>query len=61
LAAEPALRPDQLRDSVLWTPGVLGRLDFLCQFADRFDIRAGMASVNPGLARSRRQASPPMT
>lgn len=50
LAAEPALRPDQLRDSVLWTPGALGRLDFLRRFADRFGIRDSTASVNLGLA-----------
>ncbi|NBE50960.1 LysR family transcriptional regulator [Streptomyces boluensis] len=50
LAAEPALRPDQLRASVLWTPGELGRLDFLRQFAERFGIRAGTAGVNLGLA-----------
>lgn len=50
LAAEPALRPDRLRDSVLWTPGALGRLDFLRRFADRFGIRASTAGVNLGLA-----------
>ncbi|MGG2465041.1 LysR family transcriptional regulator [Streptomyces sp. RGM 3693] len=50
LAAEPALRPDQLRGSVLWAPGAWDRLDFLHQFADRFDIRDRAASVNLGLA-----------
>ncbi|GGV52059.1 LysR family transcriptional regulator [Streptomyces spectabilis] len=50
LAAEPALRPDQLRDSVLWAPGALDRLDFLHRFADRFAIRATAPSVNLGLA-----------
>ncbi|MFI9307318.1 LysR family transcriptional regulator [Streptomyces triculaminicus] len=50
LAAEPALRPDQLRGSLLWAPGNLDRLDFLHQFADRFDIRDRAASVNLGLA-----------
>ncbi|MFF4948114.1 LysR family transcriptional regulator [Streptomyces chattanoogensis] len=50
LAAEPALRPDQLRGSVLWSPGALDRLDFLHQFADRFDIRNTAAGVNLGLA-----------
>ncbi|WP_031027397.1 LysR family transcriptional regulator [Streptomyces sp. NRRL WC-3725] len=50
LAAEPALRPDQLRDSVLWAPGPLDRLDFLHQFADRFAIRNSATSVNLGLA-----------
>ncbi|WP_172381823.1 LysR family transcriptional regulator [Streptomyces sp. MNP-20] len=50
LAAEPALRPDQLRDSVLWTPGALDRLDFLHRFAVRFGVRDTAASVNLGLA-----------
>ncbi|MFG2134801.1 LysR family transcriptional regulator [Streptomyces sp. NPDC048751] len=48
-AAEPALRPDQLRGSMLWAPGALDRLDFLHQFADRFDIRDRAAGVNLGL------------
>ncbi|MEU2249364.1 LysR family transcriptional regulator [Streptomyces sp. NPDC019224] len=50
LAAEPALRPDQLRDSVLWAPGALDRLDFLHRFADRFGIQETATSVNLGLA-----------
>ncbi|MEV8452541.1 LysR family transcriptional regulator [Streptomyces sp. NPDC052095] len=50
LAAEPVLRPDQLRDSVLWAPGALDRLDFLHRFADRFGIRNTATSVNLGLA-----------
>ncbi|WP_336319810.1 LysR family transcriptional regulator [Streptomyces lavendofoliae] len=50
LAAEPALRPHQLRDSTLWAPGALDRLDFLHRFADRFDIRNTAMSVNLGLA-----------
>ncbi|MET9429894.1 LysR family transcriptional regulator [Streptomyces sp. NPDC003036] len=50
LAARPALRPDHLRDSVLWAPGALERLDFLYQFADRFGIRERGASVNLGLS-----------
>ncbi|MEU8489505.1 LysR family transcriptional regulator [Streptomyces sp. NPDC048641] len=50
LAAEPALRPDQLRDSTLWAPGALDRLDFLHRFADRFDIQNTATSVNLGLA-----------
>ncbi|MFF7637961.1 LysR family transcriptional regulator [Kitasatospora sp. NPDC008050] len=49
LAAQPALRPDQLRDCVLWAPGALDRLDFLHQFAERFGIRQRAASVNLGL------------
>ncbi|MFJ6248125.1 MULTISPECIES: LysR family transcriptional regulator [unclassified Streptomyces] len=50
LAAEPALRPEQLRESVLWAPGALDRLDFLHRFADRFGVRDRAASVNLGLA-----------
>ncbi len=50
LAAEPALRPGQLRDSVLWAPGALDRLDFLRRFADRFDVRERAVGVNLGLA-----------
>ncbi|MCF3123734.1 LysR family transcriptional regulator [Streptomyces arenae] len=50
LAAEPALRPDQLRDSRLWAPGALDRLDFLHQFAERFTVRDRAESVNLGLA-----------
>ncbi|MFC0601588.1 LysR family transcriptional regulator [Streptomyces palmae] len=49
LAAEPALRPSRLRDSVLWAPGALDRLDFLHQFSDRFGIRGAAAGVNLGL------------
>ncbi|WP_404954984.1 LysR family transcriptional regulator [Streptomyces sp. 147326] len=50
LAAEPVLRPDQLRGSMLWAPGALDRLDFLHRFADRFGIRNTATSVNLGLA-----------
>ncbi|MEU5226183.1 LysR family transcriptional regulator [Streptomyces toyocaensis] len=50
LAAEPAVRPDQLRDSVLWAPGALDRLDFLHRFALRFGIRSTATGVNLGLA-----------
>ncbi|MFI8387678.1 LysR family transcriptional regulator [Streptomyces sp. NPDC085540] len=49
LAAEPALRPDQLRGSVLWVPGALDRFDFLHRFADRFGIRNKATGVNLGL------------
>ncbi|MCA6093431.1 LysR family transcriptional regulator [Streptomyces sp. SCA3-4] len=49
LAAEPALRPDRLRGSVLWAPGALDRLDFLHQFAERFGIQDRAASLNLGL------------
>ncbi|MER7000033.1 LysR family transcriptional regulator [Streptomyces sp. NPDC000410] len=50
LAAEPALRPGQLRGSTLWAPGALDRLDFLHRFADRFGIRNTATGVNLGLA-----------
>ncbi|MFD9355713.1 LysR family transcriptional regulator [Streptomyces sp. NPDC060031] len=49
LAGEAALRPGQLRDSVLWTPGALGRLDFLHRFAERFGIRDRAEGPNLGL------------
>ncbi|PKV83518.1 DNA-binding transcriptional LysR family regulator [Streptomyces sp. TLI_146] len=49
LAAEPELRPEQLRGSVLWAPGALDRLDFLHQFAERFDIPDRAAGVNLGV------------
>ncbi|MGK5731971.1 LysR family transcriptional regulator [Streptomyces sp. URMC 124] len=49
LAAEPALRPGQLRGSVLWAPGRPDRLDFLHRFAERFGIRDRATSVNLGL------------
>ncbi|UQW99565.1 LysR family transcriptional regulator [Streptomyces sp. RerS4] len=50
LAGEPAIRPEQLRDSVLWAPGAtLDRLDFLRRFADHFGIRERAGGVNLGL------------
>lgn len=49
LADEPALRPEQLRDSVLWTPAALHRLDFLHRFAERFGIRHHAEGTNLGL------------
>ncbi|MEU3845029.1 LysR family transcriptional regulator [Streptomyces sp. NPDC028635] len=50
LADEPALRPEQLSDSLLWAPGPLDRLDFLHQFAERFAVRTSGTSINLGLA-----------
>ncbi|MFJ2056108.1 LysR family transcriptional regulator [Streptomyces sp. NPDC087908] len=50
LAAEPVLRPEELRDSTLWVPGALDRLDFLRRFVDRFGIRRTTEGVNLGLA-----------
>ncbi|MCX5195524.1 LysR family transcriptional regulator [Streptomyces sp. NBC_00249] len=49
LAAASELRPDQLGDSVLWTPGALDRLDFLRRFAERFGVRDHAEGPNLGL------------
>ncbi|WP_431784773.1 LysR family transcriptional regulator [Streptomyces chumphonensis] len=49
LAARPTLRPAQLRDSVLWTPGPLDRLDFLHRFAARFGLHDRATGLNLGL------------
>jgi hypothetical protein len=49
-AAEPSLRSNQLRGSMLWAPGPLNRLDFLHRLADRFGIRNTATSVDLGLA-----------
>ncbi|WP_340561909.1 hypothetical protein [Streptomyces sp. GSL17-111] len=49
LAARPTLRPTELRDSVLWTPGPLDRLDFLHRFADRFGLHHRATGLNLGL------------
>ncbi|GAA0954169.1 LysR family transcriptional regulator [Actinocorallia libanotica] len=50
LATATELRPDQLRDSVLWAPAALDRLDFLHRFADRFGVTARAEGTNLGLA-----------
>lgn len=47
LAGADQLRPADLRDSVLWAPAALDRLDFLRRFADRFGI-AAESGVNLG-------------
>ncbi|MEV4016908.1 LysR family transcriptional regulator [Nonomuraea angiospora] len=49
LADAPAIRPSQLRDSVLWAPGALHRLDFLHRFAESFGIRDRAEGTNLGL------------
>ncbi|MFD9941074.1 LysR family transcriptional regulator [Nonomuraea sp. NPDC059023] len=49
LADTPAIRPEQLRDGVLWAPGALHRLDFLRRFADSFGIRERAEGANLGL------------
>lgn len=50
LAGSAALRPDQLRGSVLHTPATLDRLDFLARFSARFGIDEHHAGPNLGLA-----------
>ncbi|WP_217369811.1 type 2 periplasmic-binding domain-containing protein [Nonomuraea antri] len=51
LANAPAIRPAQLRDGVLWTPGALHRLDFLHRFAMAFGIHQHAEGTNLGLDR----------
>ncbi|MFG2528322.1 LysR family transcriptional regulator [Streptomyces sp. NPDC048516] len=49
LADADALRPAELRDSVLWCPAELNRLDFLRRFADEFRITRRHDGPNLGL------------
>ncbi|GII81884.1 LysR family transcriptional regulator [Sphaerisporangium rufum] len=49
LANATAIRPAQLRDGVLWTPGALHRLDFLHRFATAFGIHEHAEGTNLGL------------
>jgi DNA-binding transcriptional LysR family regulator len=49
LAHAPSIRPEQLHDGVLWTPGPLHRLDFLHRFAEHFGIRDQAEGTNLGL------------
>lgn len=49
LAGADALRPAELRDSALWSPAELSRLDFLCRFADEFRITRRHDGPNLGL------------
>ncbi|MBS2539132.1 LysR family transcriptional regulator [Catenulispora sp. NF23] len=42
-------RPDELRDSVLWSPAALERLDFYRRFAEHFDISAEAGTANLGI------------
>lgn len=49
LAGAHALRPADLRDSVLWCPAELSRLDFLRRFADEFRITRRHDGPNLGL------------
>jgi DNA-binding transcriptional LysR family regulator len=49
LADATELRPADLRDSVLWCPAEVARLDFLRQFADDFGITERVGGPNLGL------------
>ncbi|WP_224282885.1 LysR family transcriptional regulator [Streptomyces sp. LS1784] len=49
LAGRDALRPDELRGSVLRYPAAVDRLDFLTRFAARFGISHRVGSTNLGL------------
>jgi DNA-binding transcriptional LysR family regulator len=49
LAGREQLRPDDLRDSVLWCPAAVERLEFLHRFAEQFGIPAESGSANLGL------------
>ncbi|MFF8998217.1 LysR family transcriptional regulator [Streptomyces achromogenes] len=55
LAGAGALRPADLRDSVLWCPAELDRLDFLRRFADEFRIARRHDGPNLGLDHLLRQ------
>jgi DNA-binding transcriptional LysR family regulator len=49
LAHADELRPADLRDSTLWCPAELSRLDFLRRFADEFQITRRQDGPNLGL------------
>ncbi|MEV6791483.1 LysR family transcriptional regulator [Streptomyces sp. NPDC051320] len=49
LAGADAVRPADLRDSVLWCPAELTRLDFLRRFADEFEITRRHDGPNLGI------------
>lgn len=49
LAGAAELRPADLRDSTLWCPAELSRLDFLRRFADEFGITGRQDGPNLGL------------
>lgn len=49
LAGRREISPAQLRDSTLWCPAALGKLDFLRHFADRFGIATEEGGANLGL------------
>lgn len=49
LADRDEARPDELRDSVLWSPAAIERLDLVRRFAEHFGIRAEASPANLGL------------
>jgi DNA-binding transcriptional LysR family regulator len=49
LADARQVHPSDLRDSLLWAPAALNRLDFLAGFAEEFGISAGHEGANLGL------------
>jgi DNA-binding transcriptional LysR family regulator len=49
LADRSEVRPDELRDSVLWCPVALERLDFYQRFAEHFGIRTDSSTANLGI------------
>jgi DNA-binding transcriptional LysR family regulator len=50
LAGSAQVRPCDLRDSILWTPAALSRLDFLARFAGEFGITSEQEAANLGLS-----------
>jgi DNA-binding transcriptional LysR family regulator len=50
LGSSAEVSPGELRDSVLWAPAALSRLDFLARFAREFGITCEQASANLGLS-----------
>ncbi|MFG1998857.1 LysR family transcriptional regulator [Spirillospora sp. NPDC048911] len=49
LASAPRLRPADLRETRLWFPAAIGKLDFLRQVCDRFGLDGTFGGVNLGL------------
>ncbi|WP_034278831.1 LysR family transcriptional regulator [Actinospica robiniae] len=49
LADRSEARPDELRDSILWSPAAIERLDLVRRFAEHFGIPAEASPANLGL------------
>lgn len=49
LAGRPVLRPADLKQSILWSPAALSKLDFIRRFASHFGIPAEDGAANLGL------------